>query len=55
MFIVWSGQVHIYLAPFIGLCACILVGYLVSLLIPTNTVDLRGLTIHTLNRPDEDV
>jgi SSS family solute:Na+ symporter len=55
MFIVWSGQVHIYLAPFIGLCACILVGYLISLLIPTNPVDLRGLTIHTLNRPNEDV
>ncbi len=44
--------VHLSMAPFIGLCANILVGYLVSLFITTTPVDLRGLTVYTIKKTE---
>lgn len=50
VYLAWLDVFHLYLVPFIGLCTCVIIGYIVSLIIPTNPVDLRGLTIHSLKK-----
>ena len=50
MFSLWAfTDVTGYLYTFVGICVCVIVGYLVSLLAPEPSRDLSGLTIYTLN------
>ncbi len=44
-----------YLFATIGILICLLVGYLASLLLPSDNKNLDGLTLHTLNTQDREI
>ena len=44
-----STDVHFFLYPAIGVCSCLAIGYLVSIVLPSGRRDLDGLTIYTLS------
>ena len=48
---IWT-QTHTHISPFmyqaVGLAACLIVGYTVSLIVPTKPKDITGLTVFTL-------
>lgn len=43
-------SMHFFLYTIVGICTCFVVGYLVSLIIPTQEKQIEGLTIYTLNK-----
>ncbi|MBN2296556.1 MAG: sodium/solute symporter, partial [Pirellulales bacterium] len=45
-------DVHFFLYAGIGIVSCVTVGYIASLLIPLESRDLKGLTIHTRRREE---
>ena len=50
MYAVWKySSLSGFLYTAIGIASCFVVGYLVSLLVPTRQRDLTGLTVYTLN------
>jgi len=55
MFSVWQLQLaNGYLFASIGIVTCLLVGYLASLLLPSEHRDLAGLTLYTLSKKTEN-
>ncbi len=47
-------SVHFYLYSFIGVAACVLVGYLTSFIMPSSRKDISGLTIYSIDSSDEN-
>jgi len=43
-------SMHFFLYTIVGIGTCFIVGYLVSLVIPTQEKQIEGLTVYTLNR-----
>ena len=43
---------HFFLYAAVGIAACVLIGYIASLLIPAGKKDLGGLTIYTIDEKE---
>jgi solute:Na+ symporter, SSS family len=48
-----TTQTHVYIYAFIGILASMIVGYLSSLILPSPTKSIEGLTIYTLRRNEQ--
>lgn len=46
-------SIHFFLYAAVGITACVVIGYLASLIIPAAKRDLRGLTVYTINDKEE--
>ena len=47
-------QINGYLYAFIGISTCFVVGYIVSLVIPTRQKSLQGLTVYTIAKKTDE-
>jgi len=47
-------NVHFYLYSFIGVAACVVVGFTASLILPSSGKDLSGLTIYSIDSSDKN-
>ena len=55
MFCMWQfTSINGYLYTAAGISSCVIIGYVASLLTPTPTTELAGLTIHSLGKPNSD-
>ena len=50
LYIFFCTQIHFFLYAVIGICTCVVVGYLVSLATPQLGKDVAGLSLQTLRR-----